>query len=243
MKRIKVGLFGASGKMGQAIQDSLNEARNKIHWQNFLAVAKDQIKGFDLSVPDLESIENEILAEVDVWVDFSSDKGLQSLIKKTERYKTPIVTGTTGLSSKDFSDLKKQSKKRPIFWASNMSPGLWAFRQALKSFQYISNFDFAVDEIHHNQKKDKPSGTALTLHKDLEKILEKTIPLPEAHRLGSVFGIHNVYAVSNSEIIHFQHQALSRKVFSQGALDAARWLINKKSGLYSMDDLFLSKKK
>lgn len=243
MKKLKIGLFGASGKMGLSLQESLREKKNLQYWQNFLAVGKSSVVDFDLSIPDLKNIENEVLKDVDVWIDFSSSEGLIELLKLTEKVKTPLVSGSTGLTVKDFSELKRHATKRPIFWASNMSPGLWAFRQALKSFQYIADFDFAIDEIHHNQKKDKPSGTAITLHKDLQKIVNKQIPSPEAHRLGGVFGIHNVFAASSNEIIHFQHQALNRKIFSQGALDAARWLLSQKSGLYSMDNLFLSTKK
>lgn len=243
MNKIKVAVLGASGKMGLALQDSLVEEKNLTQWQRFLAVSKKNVEGFNFYIPDLDNTEPEILSDVDVWIDFSSAQGLAELLQKTEKFKTPIVSGSTGLTEKNFLDLKKQSAKRPIFWASNMSQGLWVFRQALKSFQFLSDFDFAIDEIHHNQKKDKPSGTAITLHQDLKKITGKSIPTPEAHRLGGIFGIHNVYAGSNSEVIHFQHQALNRKVFSQGALDAANWLIKCKPGLYSMDDLFLNKKK
>ena len=75
----------------------------------------------------------------------------------------------------DFKKLKKASAKRKIFWASNMSPGLWAFRQAMKGLSNISNFDFVMDEQHHTMKKDNPSGTAKTLHADLEKITGKKI--------------------------------------------------------------------
>jgi 4-hydroxy-tetrahydrodipicolinate reductase len=131
-----------------------------------------------------------------------------------------------------------QGKKRPIFWASNMSPGLWAFRQAMKGLQSIASFDFAIEEVHHTQKKDKPSGTAKTLHADLEKITGKKIETPTSFRLGGVFGVHTIYAASSNEVITMQHQALNRTVFAQGALLASHWLVQKPAGYYSMDDLF-----
>lgn len=237
----KIAIFGSSGKMGRSLCESLVEEQNKKKWQCFLEVGKSDSGLFDLSVPSLSNIEEDVLFDVDVWIDFSSAVGLSELIKATSQMRTAIVSGSTGLSEKEFSNLKKESKKRPLFWSSNMSPGLWAFRQAMKSFSFISEFDFAIDEIHHNQKKDSPSGTALTLHKDLQKIVDKSIEKPTARRIGGVFGVHTVYAASNSEVIQFQHQALNRKVFSQGALEAAKWLTNKKAGLYSMDDLFLTK--
>ena len=162
-------------------------------------------------------------------------------MQNTHKQATPIVSGSTGLREKDFNLVRKQSAARPIFWASNMSPGLWAFRQAMKSFQLISNFDFAIEEIHHTQKKDRPSGTAKTLQLDLEKIIEKKIETPSSHRLGSIFGIHTITAASSHEMITMQHQALNRSVFAEGAVKAALWLSKQKSGFYSMEHLFSKK--
>jgi 4-hydroxy-tetrahydrodipicolinate reductase len=101
----------------------------------------------------------------------------------------------------------------------------------------IKDFDFKVEEIHHTQKKDNPSGTAKTLHSDLEKIVNKKVTLPRGLRVGHVFGIHKVTASSKSEKITFEHTALNREVFAEGALKAARWIVNKKYGYYSMDSL------
>lgn len=205
----------------------------------YLAIGKQTSGVFAITTSSLQQTEDEILEDVDVWIDFSSVEGLSGLLKKTQGFKTPIVSGTTGLSEKDFMKLKNQSKTQALFWASNLSPGLWVFRQALKSFGSIATFDFAIDEIHHTQKKDQPSGTAKTLQKDLEKVIGRKVPTPVSHRLGGVFGVHNVIAASANEVITFQHQALNRSVFAEGALKAAAWIKNKKSGLYSMDDMYL----
>ena len=238
--KINVGLFGGSGKMGKAIEQIISQIKSKNELVPFLYIGKDTSGVFSMSASNLKNIESEILADVDVWIDFTSEGGLLELLKATEKLNTPIVSGSTGLSDTTFAKLKTLSKKRKIFWASNMSPGLWAFRQAMKSLKSVSNFDFAIEEIHHTQKKDQPSGTAKTLHSDLEKIVGKKIATPTSLRLGGVFGVHTLLAASSSEVITMQHQALNRSVFAEGSLLAANWLVAKKSGLYSMDDLFLN---
>lgn len=237
-KKIKLGLFGGGGKMGQAVEQMLPLMKTVLQPEPFLFLGKETSPLFSFSAQTLSAVEDEILSEVDVWIDFSSPEGFTELLKATERFKTPIVSGSTGLSQKDFSQLKKQSQKRALFWASNMSPGLWAFRQALKGLKSVSHFDFGLEEIHHTQKKDRPSGTAKTLHADLENITGKTIEPSNVFRLGGVFGVHTVLAASSNEVLTFQHQALNRTVFAEGALWAATWLATRPSGLYSMDDLF-----
>jgi 4-hydroxy-tetrahydrodipicolinate reductase len=236
--RIKLGLFGSTGKMGKSVEGLLSGAAGK-NFTPFLAIGKETSGVFAVTSSDLSKTENEILEDVDVWIDFTSAEGLLQLLGFTKVLKTPIVSGSTGLAEKDFTKLKSQAKSQALFWASNLSPGLWAFRQAMKSFKSIANFDFAIDEIHHTQKKDQPSGTAKTLHKDLENILGRKVPTPVSHRLGGVFGVHNVIAASQNEVITFQHQALNRSVFAEGALKAAEWVWKKKAGLYSMDDMYL----
>ncbi len=236
---LKIGLLGSSGKMGASVEN-LIVADQKKRFVPYLAIGRQTSSVFAITAPELKNIEAEILEDVDVWIDFSSAEGLSNLLDQTKEFKTPIVSGSTGLKEKDFTKLKAQSKVQAVFWASNLSPGLWAFRQALKSFTAIADFDYAIDEIHHTQKKDHPSGTAKTLHMDLESILNRKIPAPLSHRLGGVFGVHNVIAASSNEMITFKHQALNRSVFAEGALKAAIWLHERKAGLYSMDDLFLN---
>ncbi len=231
MKKMKVGLLGASGKMGLSVRKSLKEN----FFTPFLAVSSKNCDEFVFTVADLKNVEIEILDQVDVWLDFSSPEHLQELLRFTK--KTPIVTGTTGFSEAQIKKIKIASKKRPLFWASNMSIGVWALRQALKTLGLVKDFNFVVEEIHHTQKKDNPGGTAKTLRNDLEKIVNKKVTLPLGKRVGNVFGIHKVTAASKSEMITFEHTALNREVFAEGALKAARWILNKKNGYYSMDSL------
>lgn len=225
--------------MGRAIEQILADTPTQKNLNPYLFVGNETSNIFAISAANIENIEPEVMADVDVWIDFTSSHGLVALLKATEKFKTPIVSGSTGLSDQDFKKIKTSAKSRALFWASNMSPGLWAFRQAMKAMSNISNFDFALEEIHHTQKKDRPSGTAKTLHTDLEKITNKKIEIPKSFRLGGVFGVHTLYAASANEVITMQHQALNRSVFAEGALMASLWLAPKKAGFYSMDDMFL----
>lgn len=242
-KKIKLGLFGGSGKMGRAIEQMLPLLKFSNDIQPFLFIGREPSSLFAISAENIHNIEADILADVDVWIEFTSVEGMRELLKATEKYKTPVVSGSTGLGETDFRELKKQAAKRKIFWASNMSPGLWAFRQAMKGLSHISYFDFVIDELHHTQKKDNPSGTGKTLHSDLEKITGKKITPVVGHRLGGIFGVHTLHAASSNEVIKMQHQALNRTVFAEGALLASDWLVTQKTGYYSMDEMMNSKNK
>lgn len=228
--------------MGKAVEQMLPKKLVKNRLNPFLFIGDSSSEVFAVSATSVDRVESDLLADVDVWIDFTSATGLMALLKATNKFNTSVVSGSTGLSKTDFTKLKTYSKKRKLFWASNLSPGLWAFRQALKSFESISTFDFSLEEIHHIHKKDRPSGTAKTLHADLEKITNKKIEAPISLRLGGVFGIHTVVAASENEFISIQHQALNRRVFAEGALLAADWLVKQQTGLYSMENMFFKNK-
>ncbi len=233
MKKINLGLIGASGKMGTAIRDCLKGSQ----FIPLVAISSKECPDFKYRFEKTCDIPKAITKKVDVWIEFSSIETLLNFLKESKSEKIKIVSGTTGLSSAEFKKLKSFSKKSALFWSSNMSPGLWALRQALKAFSQISDFQFSIEETHHLQKKDNPSGTAITLQKDLEKILHKKLKTPVGHRLENVFGVHKITAQSQSEVITVEHTALNRTVFAQGALKAAAFLVKKKQGFYSMEDL------
>lgn len=232
MKSINLGLYGSDGKMGEMIRQSLPE-----NIVPFVSVGSKIAPEFKMSAKNLKDIPKSVLDDVDVWIDFSAPEGLRALLKFLSKQKVPLISGTTGLTAADFTALKNRGRKSATFWASNMSIGLWALRQALKSLSAINHFDFEIDEIHHTQKKDNPSGTAITLQKDLEQAVGKKIKTPYGKRIGGVFGVHRITAGSDSELLTFEHTALNRRVFAQGALKAAAWIVKQRSGFYSMDDL------
>lgn len=240
-KKIKVGLLGSSGKMGLVLRSVL---KNDSACELFLEICSVPTHDFTLSFSSPFEIAQETLKQVDVWIDFSQPEGTLDLVECLQKIKTPLVSGTTGFSEAQFKKIEARGKKAAVFWASNMSLGLWALRQALKQLSSISHFDFVIDEVHHTQKKDNPSGTAKTLQIDLEKTIQK--PLQQSirgHRLGGIFGVHTITGASQSEMIKLEHMALNRSVFAEGAVKAALWIVKQKAGMYSMDELMNKGKK
>ncbi|WP_374029484.1 4-hydroxy-tetrahydrodipicolinate reductase [Bdellovibrio bacteriovorus] len=130
-----------------------------------------------------------------------------------------------------------------MLWSSNMSLGVAVLNEALKSLSAISHFDFQIEELHHNKKKDKPSGTAITLQENLEKAVGRELPEALAIRGGGIFGVHKIYAMSDEEVLTFEHTALNRTVFAKGAVQAAEWLVKQKPGLYQIRDVLFGKNK
>lgn len=229
MKKIKVGLVGASGRMGQELVKVVQE---NPRCELFYPLDRD------------EKWDAKKAALVDVWIDFSSPGALKGLLQKAAEAKTPVVCGTTGFTKKEQDLLSQYGEKIPLLWSSNMSMGVAVLSEALKSLAAISHFDFQIEEIHHNRKKDKPSGTAITLQENLEKVVNKKLPDVVSIRGGGVFGIHKVYSMSDEEVLVFEHNALNRTVFAKGAVQAAEWLVKqKKPGLYQMRDVLFGKKK
>jgi 4-hydroxy-tetrahydrodipicolinate reductase len=225
---MKVGLMGASGRMGQEISKII-EASNDY--------------ALYYTVSQGSKVDEKKAAQVDVWIDFSAPAALSANLKLAQKNKTPFVCGTTGLSPAQKKELQAAAKKIPVLWSSNMSLGVAVMNEALKALKAISHFDFQIEEIHHNKKKDKPSGTALTLQENLEKVIGKKMPEALAIRGGGVFGVHKVFAMSDEEVLTFEHTALNRAVFAKGAVQAAGWLAKQGVGYYQIRDVLFGKNK
>lgn len=222
---INIGLCGASGRMGREIQAVVGELKNA---QVSLALSST-------SVPS-----DSELKSVDVWIDFSLPEAQKKNIDLFRKLQKPVVSGVTGLDDLQMQDLHQLSQAVPVLWASNMSMGVAVLNEALKVFASVKDFDFQIEEFHHNKKKDKPSGTAKTLKENLDRVIEKSSPDPLAIRGGGIFGVHKVYAMSDEEVITFEHSALNRKVFAKGAVKAALWLTQQKAGFYSVRDMLFN---
>ena len=231
-KKIRVGLVGASGRMGQEITHILKE---QPIFDLYLAICRQaSLAEFAYTRSNPACPE---AADVDLWIDFSGPELLTKLLAVAVKYKTPVVSGTTGISAPQLSALKKASQKISVLWASNMSLGVAVVAEALEVFGRIRQFDFQIEEFHHNRKKDRPSGTAKSLQQRLEQVVGRELPAPVSIRGGGIFGIHKVHAMAEEEHIVFEHMALNRAVFARGAVTAALWLCSKRKGYYSMRDV------
>ena len=192
----------------------------------------------------------------DVIIDFSHFSRLDSLLEFAENKKIPLVIATTGYSDETLEKIKKTAQKIPVLLSSNMSLGVNLMQDILEKIVPVlyGNYDIEVVEAHHNKKIDSPSGTAKTLVEVIEKgcgeAMKKQYGREGIHprekneigihslRGGTIVGEHSVLFCGNDEIIEIKHTAMSKKIFAKGALEAAKFLIGKEAGLYSMKDLF-----
>ena len=193
-----------------------------------------------------------------IIIDFTVPKCTFEVLKIAFKLKKKVVIGTTGFSKKEEDLIKKYSKKIAILKAGNMSLGinLLMYITEIASASLGDNFLSKIFEVHHRYKKDHPSGTALMLgkgiangkNKDFYKIIgnkylnKKKFPFGRkinfnSIRKGEIIGEHEVKFSSGKEIITLNHEAFDRALYSEGAITAAKWLKNKKPGLYSMRDV------
>lgn len=225
MKKLKIGILGASGRMGQEVQSVVKVSGHSLG----PLISSDNFKKF---------LSDKKNPGVDVWIDFSTPEVLATFLNHLDQFPAALVSGTTGINNQLMSELKKRSKKSPLFWAPNMSIGIAIVTQMLENFKSLNDFDFQIDEAHHKHKKDSPSGTAILLQNKLQEVVgKKKLPKPLSTRGGGVYGTHRIQALSDEEIISIEHTALNRQVFAKGALWAALKIINLNPGFYEMKDL------
>ena len=251
MNKIKLTITGCFGRMGQQLVKSSRSAKNF----KLVSVTEDgpvNKKVFGLR-PQLNSVS--AFKNANVIIDFTIPKCTLEVLKIASKLKKKVVIGTTGFSKKEENLIKKYSKKIPILKAGNMSLGinLLMYLTEIASKSLGDNFLSKVFEIHHKHKKDHPSGTALMLGKGIaagknrdfynlmgKKYLNKKI-FPYGKKInfnsirkGEIVGNHKVLFSSGKETITLDHEAFDRALYSEGALTAAKWLMSKKPGLYSM---------
>ena len=239
------------GRMGQQIIKSARSDKNfKIVALTENRLIKKKIRGI---TPSLNT--EEAFKKVDLIIDFTVPKCTFEVLKIASKLKKRVVIGTTGFTKKEENLIKLYSRMIPILKAGNMSLGinLLMYLTEIASKSLRNNFLSKVYEIHHKHKKDYPSGTALMLGKGIavgknknfynligKKYLnKKTFPYNKkinfnSIRKGEVVGNHKVYFSSGKETITLNHEAFDRALYSEGAFTAARWLMTKKPGLYSM---------
>jgi len=254
MKKINLGISGCLGRMGQQLIKSSKSNKD------FKIVALTENKPITKKIAGINLDLNTELSfkKTDVIVDFTVPKCTFDILKIASKLKKKVVIGTTGFTQKEEALIKKFSKKIPILKAGNMSLGvnLLMYLTEIASKSLNNKYLNKVFEAHHKHKKDYPSGTALMLGKGIadgknknlynligRKFLnKKTFPYGKkinfnSIRKGEIIGEHEVTFSSGKEIIKLNHEAFDRALYSDGALTAAKWLINKKPGLYSMRDL------
>ena len=254
MKKINLTVTGCLGRMGQQIIKSAKKNKNfKLVSLTENKTINKKIAGIKLNLNNVEAFKN-----TNVIIDFTVPKCTLEVLEIASKLKKKVVIGTTGFTKREENLIKNFSKKISILKAGNMSLGvnLLMYLTEIASKSLGSNFLSKVNEVHHKHKIDYPSGTALMLGKGIadgkdknfynligKKYLNKKI-FPYSNRInfnsirrGKVIGEHEVRFSSGKEIIRLNHESFDRALYSEGALTAARWLMSKKPGLYSMRDL------
>jgi 4-hydroxy-tetrahydrodipicolinate reductase len=179
------------------------------------------------------------LRNCNVAIDFSAAGATEELCRLALQHRRPLVIGTTGHSASQKDYIKTTAASLPIVFASNFSVGVnalfWLTGQAARLLG--DNFDVEIVETHHRMKKDAPSGTAKTLV-EIIKTMKRGHDVPvRSIREGEVVGEHTVILSGSGESLELVHRAQSRETFATGALAAAKWVLDKAPGLYSMQDV------
>ena len=254
MKKINLTITGCMGRMGQQIIKSVKLDKNfKLVSLTESKKINKKINGVKIDLNTEQAFKNSNLI-----IDFTVPKSTFEVLEIASKLKKRVVIGTTGFTKNEEDLIKKFSKKIPILKTGNMSLGinLLMYLTEITSNSLGKSFLSKIFETHHKYKKDYPSGTALMLGKGIaigknknfnsllgKKFLnKKTFPYGNkinfnSIRKGEVIGEHEVKFSNGKEIITLNHEAFDRSLYSEGALSAAKWLMGKKPGLYSMRDL------
>lgn len=244
----KVIMHGCNGRMGQVITGLIADDSGI-----------EIVAGVDMSnhIPNTYPVFptiSECNIEADVIIDFASAKAADTLLEFCVKRHIPCVLCTTGLSQEQLEAVEKASEKVAILKSANMSLGINLLLKLLKDAAGVlapAGFDMEIVEKHHNQKIDAPSGTALALADSMNEELQneyeyvydrstkrekrstKEIGI-SAIRGGTIVGEHDVIFAGADEIITFSHTAYSKAIFGKGAIQAAKFLKDKKTGIYNM---------
>ena len=214
---LKIYINGSSGKMGQSLTNLINQS------QELNLVTKD-------------------ISLSDVVIDFSHPDSTIEIIKDCSTNKIPLIVGTTNLNEETLIEIKMASKYIPILLAANMSIGILQLKESLVAFikSNKQKIECSIEEIHHSNKLDAPSGTAIEI-KDLIKNTDSKSNINQikinSKRIDNVFGIHKITFINEESSIYFKHEALSRDIYANGAIKSAMKIHNLEPNIYKFEDI------
>ncbi len=234
---VKVGVSGASGKMGKRIIALASGSKDLkvvfgLEDKNHLEVGKtiDEVK---------ISADSHNIDTCDCLIDFSAPSATLEYLNYAVKFKKCMVIGTTGLDKAAEGKIREAAKSIPIVFSPNMSVGVNLLFRLLKvAAGTLKNYRVGIQEAHHIHKKDTPSGTAKRIAEIInEQGFNIKIEDIKTDRYNEIIGDHKVVFESGVDKLELSHSAKTRDIFAQGALLAAGWIVGKKPGLYSMDDV------
>ena len=216
---VRVTLIGAAGRMGETVRE---------------LAEKDP----DIQIAELCDLGDSIepaMKTCDVAIDFSQADSIDEICRAASHHGKSLVIGTTGHSQQQRKTIEETAHSVPIVLASNFSVGVnvlfWLTQKAAELLG--SDFNPEIVETHHKMKKDAPSGTAKTLAEILKSVRSSEIAI-QSIREGDVVGEHTVIFEGPGERLELTHRAANRGIFALGAIRAAKWIVHKAPGLYSM---------
>lgn len=244
---MRVVLCGASGNMGREMMNMFEER------ENICVVAAVDINMPCYKCACYTNLE-EVKEDADIAVDFSHHDATASLLDFAVSRGIPLVIATTGQTEDEVSLIKEASQKIPVFFSGNMSMGIALLSEMAKKTAATFPFaDIEIVESHHAHKSDVPSGTALMLANSINEVRKSQILIGRREngrkkdkeigisslRLGCDIGTHDIIFDTGCERITLKHQAYSRALYADGAVQAMNFILNKEKGLYRIRDLFV----
>lgn len=248
---LEVMVNGCSGKMGQIVCDLVEQNEELV-----LKCGFDKNVTGEFAFPVFDKIE-DITEKPDVIIDFSVPAATFKILKYAAYNHVPVVIATTGFTVDEEKIIEEYSKQIPIFKSANMSYDIMIMKKLVQWLApLLKDTDIEITETHHNRKIDSPSGTAQMLadsinhsldnnlyceynrHNKREKRDKNEIGM-NSIRGGNIVGEHVVQFFGEFETFELKHTSYSRNVFAEGALKAAKWLVNQSNGLYNMEDMFV----
>ncbi len=262
--KIKVGVFGATGRMGQknlvsvladdalTLTTALIKPSNRLLGQDVGLFLKQEPRGVLFS----ENLESGF-GQAQIVIDFSSPLATLANLELAIKNKVGMVIGTTGFTNQELETLKKAASQIPIVFSGNYSLGVNVMASLVRQASHLlKQFDIEIVEYHHHHKKDSPSGTALLLGRaaaegraqNLNEVAvfgregmvgerKKNEIGIHAVRGGGVIGRHEVHLFSPLESLELTHVAMDRQAFTSGVILAVKWLVGQKPGLYDMSNV------
>ena len=238
---MKIVVYGA-GVMAQYVKESILNTGNE-----FLGFIDPLGNG------DYVTLKNKDI-EYEGIIDFSHFSLLEEVLESAIEKNVPLLIATTGHSEEQLKKINEAADKIPLIKATNTSVGVSVLNEIVAyATKLLQGFDIEIIEKHHNRKIDAPSGTANTLLEIINENLKEEYDIVygrEGHskrkekeigmhsiRGGNIVGEHSVIFAKNDEIIEIKHEALSRKIFSDGSVKAINYLKGKKPGMYTMKDV------
>ena len=252
---MNVSVTGARGRMGEAVMGAAAEREDlTLAWGVANHPGDGKSHGVNVYGPN-ELEHNLDRYRPNVLVDFTLPDASVDVVESAAEAAVPVVVGTTGFSEEQLDALRAASESVPVLKATNFARGVQALLRAVESaVSDLPGYDVEVTETHHNRKRDAPSGTANTILETIEgvrggdesdRVYGRVGEAPRdegeigvhVRRAGDVRGEHEVLLAGNDEVVKLRHRAESRRVWAEGALDAAVWLAGKPPGWYDFADV------